>query len=86
MDTQQIKQAVTTDDAGMFIARLKNGAMGLFETSRVSIGYKNALAQPDFDALIIMDIKSDEYELIACPLFIRYQQDILSTLASYLCS
>ncbi len=34
---------VTTDDVAMFIARFKNGAMGLFETSRIAIGHKNAL-------------------------------------------
>jgi predicted dehydrogenase len=35
---------VTTDDVAMFIARFKNGAMGIFETSRIAIGHKNDLA------------------------------------------
>ena len=35
---------VTTDDACMFITRFENGAMGLFETSRVSAGHKNFLS------------------------------------------
>lgn len=34
---------VTTDDAAMFVARFRSGAMGSFETSRVAIGHKNAL-------------------------------------------
>jgi len=34
---------VTTDDAAMFLTRFAGGAMGVFETSRVSTGYKNAL-------------------------------------------
>lgn len=38
-----IKEEVTTDDAAMFLARFENGAMGIFETSRVSLGCKNAL-------------------------------------------
>lgn len=37
------KEKVTTDDAAMFITRFANGAMGLFETSRISVGHKNAL-------------------------------------------
>ena len=35
--------AVTTDDAAAFIARFCNGALGLFGTSRMSAGHKNAL-------------------------------------------
>jgi len=38
------KRPVTTDDACMFITRFANGAMGLFETSRISTGHKNALS------------------------------------------
>lgn len=34
---------VTTDDAAMFLTRFTNGVMGVFQTSRVSPGYKNAL-------------------------------------------
>jgi len=34
---------VTTDDAAMFVSRFDNGTMGIFETSRISTGYKNAL-------------------------------------------
>ena len=34
---------VTTDDAAMFLAKFECGAMGVFETSRISVGYKNAL-------------------------------------------
>jgi len=34
--------AVTTDDAAAFIARFRNGAPGLFGTSRMSAGHKNA--------------------------------------------
>ena len=29
---------VTTDDVAMFIARFDNGAMGVFETSRIAVG------------------------------------------------
>ena len=43
LDDASIRRKVTTDDAAMFLARFENGAMGLFETSRISIGYKNAL-------------------------------------------
>ena len=38
-----LMEKVTTDDAAMFLTKFENGAMGLFETSRISIGYKNAL-------------------------------------------
>jgi predicted dehydrogenase len=34
---------VTTDDAAAFIARFDSGALGLFGTSRMSAGHKNAL-------------------------------------------
>lgn len=37
------EQQVTTDDAAAFIARFANGALGLFGTSRMSAGHKNAL-------------------------------------------
>ncbi len=37
------RQTVTTDDVAMFITRFENGALGLFETSRIAIGHKNAL-------------------------------------------
>lgn len=43
LNDPKVKQEVTTDDAAMFITRFENGAMGIFETSRISIGYKNAL-------------------------------------------
>jgi predicted dehydrogenase len=38
------KVSVTTDDAAVIIARFQNGALGVFETSRMSAGYKNSLA------------------------------------------
>ncbi len=38
------KKAVTTDDVAMFISKFDNGALGLFETSRMSAGRKNALS------------------------------------------
>lgn len=34
---------VTTDDVAMFLARFDNGAVGIFETSRIAVGSKNAL-------------------------------------------
>jgi len=34
---------VTTDDAAAFLARFRNGAIGLFGTSRMSAGHKNSL-------------------------------------------
>jgi predicted dehydrogenase len=34
---------VTTDDAAAFLARFRSGAIGLFGTSRMSAGHKNAL-------------------------------------------
>jgi len=37
------RQEVTTDDAAAFVARFRNGALGLFGTSRMSAGHKNAL-------------------------------------------
>jgi predicted dehydrogenase len=38
------RRQVTTDDAAVFIARFHNGTLGVFETSRMSAGHKNALA------------------------------------------
>lgn len=38
------RKEVTTDDAAVFIARFKNGALGLFETSRMCAGHRNSLA------------------------------------------
>lgn len=38
------KKAVTSDDAANFLAAFKNGAMGVFQTSRVSQGRKNWLS------------------------------------------
>jgi len=38
-----IARTVTTDDAAAFLARFRNGALGLFGTSRMSAGHKNAL-------------------------------------------
>lgn len=38
-----LKKAVTTNDAAVFISTFKNGALGLFETSNISAGRKNAL-------------------------------------------
>lgn len=38
-----IKKSVTTNDAAVFISTFKNGALGLFETSNMSAGRKNAL-------------------------------------------
>ena len=32
---------VTVDDAAIFVARFKNGALGVFETSRLAVGRKN---------------------------------------------
>ncbi|MDO8685230.1 MAG: Gfo/Idh/MocA family oxidoreductase [Clostridiales bacterium] len=43
LDRADVKNTVTTDDAAMFMARFKNGVLGLFETSRISVGHKNAL-------------------------------------------
>jgi predicted dehydrogenase len=40
--TGEMKE-VTTDDATMFLTRFASGGLGVFETSRISIGYKNAL-------------------------------------------
>ncbi len=37
------RATVTTDDAAAFIVRFRNGALGLFGTSRMSAGHKNAL-------------------------------------------
>jgi predicted dehydrogenase len=42
-DQNQSRRRVTTDDAAVFIARFQNGALGVFETSRMSAGHKNAL-------------------------------------------
>jgi predicted dehydrogenase len=36
-------QPVTTDDAAAFIADFENGALGVFQTSRMSAGHKNGL-------------------------------------------
>ncbi|NJD02154.1 MAG: Gfo/Idh/MocA family oxidoreductase [Ruminiclostridium sp.] len=44
LNDSNIKEKVTTDDAAMFITRFGNGALGLFETSRISVGHKNALS------------------------------------------
>lgn len=38
-----IARTVTTDDAAAFLARFRSGALGLFGTSRMSAGHKNAL-------------------------------------------
>jgi predicted dehydrogenase len=38
------KREVTTDDAAVFTARFRSGALGLFLTSRMSAGHKNSLA------------------------------------------
>jgi predicted dehydrogenase len=38
------KRLVTTDDAAVFTARFSNGALGVFGTSRMAAGRKNALA------------------------------------------
>ena len=38
-----IRKEVTTNDAAVFICTFKNGALGLFETSNMSAGRKNAL-------------------------------------------
>jgi predicted dehydrogenase len=43
-DHNHSRKQVTTDDAAVFIARFQNGALGIFETSRMSAGHKNALA------------------------------------------
>lgn len=43
LDGSGVRKNVTTDDAAVFIARFENGALGLFETSRISVGHKNAL-------------------------------------------
>jgi len=43
LENASTPQTVTTDDAAMFITRFQSGAMGLFETSRISMGHKNAL-------------------------------------------
>jgi predicted dehydrogenase len=39
-----VKKPVTTNDAAVFIGRYANGALGLFETSNMSAGRKNALS------------------------------------------
>lgn len=44
LSNPEIKKTVTTDDAAIFIVRFKNGVLGLFETSRISVGHKNALS------------------------------------------
>lgn len=41
--TPGAKRQVTTDDAAVFIARFQTGALGVFETCRMSAGHKNAL-------------------------------------------
>lgn len=38
-----VRRKVTTDDAAAFVARFRNGALGVFATSRMSAGHKNAL-------------------------------------------
>jgi len=40
---QGVARTVTTDDAAAFLARFGSGALGLFGTSRLSAGHKNAL-------------------------------------------
>lgn len=37
------RRPVTTDDAAAFLARFRNGAIGLFGTNRMSAGHKNSL-------------------------------------------
>jgi predicted dehydrogenase len=37
------RRTVTTDDAAVFVARFVDGALGVFETSRMSAGHKNGL-------------------------------------------
>jgi predicted dehydrogenase len=39
-----LPRPVTTDDAAAFITRFRNGALGLFGTSRMSAGHKNGLS------------------------------------------
>ena len=43
-DNKDVKKEVTTDDAAVFTARFKNGALGLFQTSRMSAGHRNGLS------------------------------------------
>jgi predicted dehydrogenase len=38
-----VRREVTTDDAAVFVARFRSGALGVFATSRMSAGHKNAL-------------------------------------------
>ncbi len=38
-----VPREVTTDDAAAFVARFHNGALGVFATSRMAAGHKNAL-------------------------------------------
>ena len=42
-DSPGMKKQVTTDDAAVLIARLKNGILGMFETTRLSAGQRNNL-------------------------------------------
>lgn len=42
-DASGVPQAVSTDDAAVFVAEFANGALGHFHTSRFSAGHKNAL-------------------------------------------
>lgn len=43
LNDPKVSKQVTTDDAAMFLARFENGAMGIFETSRIAVGHKNTL-------------------------------------------
>jgi predicted dehydrogenase len=41
---KEVKKEVTSDDTYVFISRFKNGALGVFESSRMAAGRKNALS------------------------------------------
>lgn len=42
-DGEGVRRPVTTDDAAVFLAQFDNGALGVFQTSRMSAGHKNSL-------------------------------------------
>ncbi len=43
VDADGKRQPVTTDDAAVFVSEFESGALGLFQTSRMSAGHKNDL-------------------------------------------
>lgn len=43
-DAQGKTRPVTTDDAAVFLGQFENGALGVFQTSRISAGHRNGLS------------------------------------------